>query len=312
MSWIPEEERPSYSLLESVSIRALRCGPIPRHVAFIMDGNRRFARAAGIEKIEGHAAGFARLSETLQWCDELGIKEVTVYAFSIENFKRPQSEVEGLLDLARDKFRRLIDEAEQLKRHGVRVKVIGNRGMLPEDLRSLIRRAEEATAENGERTLNVAFSYTSREEMTQAIRTTAAAVSRGILEASDITEELLERCLYTAHSPSVDLLIRTSGEVRLSDFMLWQSANSAVTHFSKVLWPEFSLRNLLYGVFFYQMCRMREASSSWWLSSPSENVAKIGEGVGDSVEENEDKSAARIRRFLLMLDSGKMSCSGPQ
>ena len=87
-----------------------------------MDGNRRFARAAGIEKIEGHAAGFARLSETLQWCDELGIKEVTVYAFSIENFKRPQSEVEGLLDLARDKFRRLIDEAEQLKRHGVRVK----------------------------------------------------------------------------------------------------------------------------------------------------------------------------------------------
>ena len=101
---------------------------------------------------------------------------------------------------------------------------------------------------------------------------------------------------------------RTSGEVRLSDFMLWQSAHSAVTHFSKVLWPEFSLRNLLYGVFFYQMCRMREASSSWWLSSPSENVAK----VGDSEEEDDDKSAARIRRFLQLLDSGKMSSSGPQ
>ena len=102
---------------------------------------------------------------------------------------------------------------------------------------------------------------------------------------------------------------RTSGEVRLSDFMLWQSAHSAVTHFSKVLWPEFSLRNLLYGVFFYQMCRLREASSSW-LSSPSENVAKIGEVIRDIGEEEGDKSAARIRRFLQMLDSGKMSRSG--
>ena len=126
--------------------------------------------------------------------------------------------MEGLLDLARDKFRRLIDEADQLKRHGVRVKVIGNRGMLPEDLRSLIRRAEEATSENGgeRRTLNVAFSYTSREEMTQAIRKTATAVSRGLLETSDISEELLERCLYTAHSPSVDLLIRDAIQLKKS------------------------------------------------------------------------------------------------
>ena len=117
------------------------------------------------------------------------------------------------------------------------------------------------------------------------------------------------KCQFERVNDITEFHPRTSGEVRLSDFLLWQTAHSAVTHFSKVLWPEFSLRNLLYGVFFYQMCRLREASSSWW-SSPSENVAN--EGVGDSVEENEDKSAARIRRFLQLLDSGKMSCSGPQ
>ncbi len=188
MSWLPPTP-PSYSFLESVAFRALSCGPLPNHVAFIMDGNRRFAKANNMEKIEGHAQGFEKLSETLQWCHELGIKEVTVYAFrygvdrvaygsnylghaitffySIENFKRPQLEVDGLLDLAREKFRRLLDEREKLKEAGVRVRVIGNVHLLPDDLKSLIADAEAATKDNSTRTLNVAFSYTSRDEITQ-------------------------------------------------------------------------------------------------------------------------------------------------
>lgn len=116
MSWVPDI--PEYSWFERLCIQILKCGTVPKHVAFIMDGNRRFARENGIAKIDGHAQGFDKLAETLQWCNDLGIKEVTVYAFSIENFKRPQEEVDGLLDLAREKFKRIIEERKKLEDFG--------------------------------------------------------------------------------------------------------------------------------------------------------------------------------------------------
>ena len=254
MSWIPEEA-PRYGLLERLLLRVLRCGRVPRHVAFIMDGNRRFARHNGIAAIDGHAQGFDKLAETLQWCKDLGVAEVTVYAFSIENFRRPEAEVEALLALAGDKFRRLVAEAGRLREHGVRVRVIGATRMLPPDLRALIAEAEEATRLNEGRLLNVAFAYTAREEIAQAVRSLAEDVDAGRLEPEAVTEAALDGRLYCAGS-DVDLLIRTSGETRLSDFLLWQSA-FAVTHFTDVLWPDFTFRNLLAGVFFYQTHRRR-------------------------------------------------------
>jgi len=240
-----------YSWLERLGINVIKVGSIPRHVAVIMDGNRRFAKQSGVATIQGHSKGFDKLAETLQWCRELGVKEVTVYAFSIENFKRDEMEVEALLNLAKEKFKVLISEEEKLKKHGVRVKIIGNISYLPQDMQDILRKAEEITEHNSEATLNVAFSYTSREEITHAVSEACKMVNQGELKPADIDQDLLERLMYTSHSSKPDLLIRTSGETRLSDFLLWQ-ASSSITYFTPVLWPDFSIWQLLVGVFFYQ------------------------------------------------------------
>lgn len=249
MTWIREEF--SYSWFHRLCINILKCGSIPKHVAFIMDGNRRYARQKNVQKIQGHSEGFEKLADTLQWCRTFGISEVTVYAFSIENFNRPKEEVDKLLDLAREKFKQLIKEEEKLRKHGVRVKVIGNVSYLPEDMQELTGRAMKLTEDNNECTLNVAFSYTSREEIIQAVHKAAVEVKAGELLPNQVTEEVLERLLYTSHSSLPDLLIRTSGETRLSDFLLWQSSYS-VTYFTEVLWPDFNLWYLMAGIFHYQ------------------------------------------------------------
>ncbi|XP_053671086.1 dehydrodolichyl diphosphate synthase complex subunit DHDDS [Anopheles nili] len=237
-------------------IRVLRAGPIPTHVAFIMDGNRRYAKKANIAKAEGHSAGFEKLSETLQWCLEVGITEVTVYAFSIENFKRTQDEVDTLMNLARDKFQRLLAERDQLHERGICIRIIGNWELLAPDIQRNIAEAVLLTRHNRRAILNVAFAYTSRDEITHSIRTIAQAVGDGQLEPDDVSEELLTRCLYTKYSAEPDLLVRTSGEVRLSDFLLWQST-STVMYFTETLWPEFTIWHLLGAVFYYQRVRCR-------------------------------------------------------
>jgi len=251
--WV--REQCSYSWLQRLAMSVLGVGQVPRHIAFIMDGNRRFARVRGEETIEGHKGGFHKLAEALQWCRELGVKEVTVYAFSIENFRRSEEEVNALLQLAKEKFEALVKEADQLAKHGVRVRVLGNTSLLPADVLAATTRAEEVTRNNSECTLNVALAYTSREEMTRATRKLAEAAKSGHLKESEVTVEKLEANLYTAPSPPVDLMIRTSGEKRLSDFLLWQ-ADNAVIHFTSVLWPEFSLWHLLAAIFYYQRHRI--------------------------------------------------------
>nr|XP_040564448.1 dehydrodolichyl diphosphate synthase complex subunit DHDDS-like [Lepeophtheirus salmonis]ACO12045.1 Dehydrodolichyl diphosphate synthase [Lepeophtheirus salmonis] len=249
MSWIPEEGKtPVYSWWERLLLSILRTGSLPRHVAFIMDGNRRFARKSKVELIKGHSSGFDKLSETLFWCRDLGIEEVSVYAFSIENFKRPQHEVNDLLDLARSKFQKLFSEIHRLAEKGVRVQVIGNLALLPEDLQEVIRKCVESTKDHSKCTLNVAFAYTSRDELTTAIR---SAVESEKDSSAHIEPKTLENHFYGKGRSQVDLIIRTSGEVRLSDFMLWQGSY-AVTYFTKVLWPEFRLLNLMAGIFHYQ------------------------------------------------------------
>jgi len=248
MSWIKENQ---LKWFETLAVNMLKCGAIPNHLAFIMDGNRRFASRLGVLKIEGHTKGFEKLADTLRWCLDLGIKEVTVYAFSIENFKRSKEEVSCLMDLAREKFNLLLKEKEKLKEHGIRVRVIGNIQLLPTDLMKLVVEATESTKCNSKAVLNVAFSYTSREEMSHAVSELAWGLQSNLLKENDIDEELIEKCLYTGDSTPPDLLIRTSGEVRLSDFLLWQTSYSTI-HFTPVLWPEFSFWDLCKAILHYQ------------------------------------------------------------
>ncbi|XP_026311741.1 dehydrodolichyl diphosphate synthase complex subunit DHDDS isoform X4 [Piliocolobus tephrosceles] len=215
MSWIKEGE---LSLWERFCANIIKAGPMPKHIAFIMDGNRRYAKKCQVERQEGHSQGFNKLAETLRWCLNLGILEVTVYAFSIENFKRSKSEVDGLMDLARQKFSRLMEEQEKLQKHGVCIRVLGDLHLLPLDLQELIAQAVQATKNYN----------------------------------NDISESLLDKCLYTNHSPHPDILIRTSGEVRLSDFLLWQTSHSCLV-FQPVLWPEYTFWNLFEAILQFQM-----------------------------------------------------------
>ncbi|XP_018582388.1 dehydrodolichyl diphosphate synthase complex subunit DHDDS [Scleropages formosus] len=249
MSWIREGE---LSFIERLSANILKAGPMPKHVAFIMDGNRRYARKRHVERQEGHTQGFEKLAETLRWCLNLNIREVTVYAFSIENFKRSKEEVDGLMELARQKFKKLLEEQENLEKHGVCIRVLGDLELLPLDLQQLIAQAVVATRTHNKCFLNVCFAYTSRHEITNAVKEMAWGVEQGLIKSSDVSESLLSKCLYSSSSPDPDLLIRTSGEVRLSDFLLWQTSYSCLV-FQSVLWPEYSFWNLCEAILQYQL-----------------------------------------------------------
>ncbi|KAG8451775.1 hypothetical protein GDO86_003827 [Hymenochirus boettgeri] len=238
MSWIREKE---LSLVERLCANVLKAGPIPKHVAFIMDGNRRYAHKCHVERQEGHSQGFEKLAETLRWCLNLGIREVTVYAFSTENFKRSEEEVEGLMELARQKFSRLLEEKDKLAKHGVCIRVLGDLTLLPMDLQKLIAQAVMETRNYSECFLNVCFAYTSRHEISNAVQEVAWGVQEGLLEPRDVTESLLDQCLYTAKSPDPDLLIRTSGETSYSCLV-----------FQSVLWPEYTFWNLCEAILRYQ------------------------------------------------------------
>lgn len=155
-------------------------------------------------------------------CLEVGIKEVTVYAFSIENFKRPQEEVDTLMQLAREKFAKLMEEKEKLNEKGIRIRVIGNLKMLPKDIQKTVAEAMLFTKDNNKSILNVAFAYTSRDEITNSLKTIIEGVEDNDLRAEDLSETLIDECLYTNKCSNVDLLVRTSGELRFSDFLLWQ------------------------------------------------------------------------------------------
>ncbi|KAL6267664.1 dehydrodolichyl diphosphate synthase complex subunit DHDDS [Pogonomyrmex barbatus] len=250
MSWIRER---TLNWFQTLALKIIKTGQLPKHVAFIMDGNRRYANKQNVAKAEGHIRGFDKLAETLSWCMDLGIPEVTVYAFSIENFKRSKEEVNTLLQLAREKFKRLLDEKEKLMEHGVCIRVIGNLSMLPEDICKLIAEAMIITKDNNKAFLNVAFAYTSKDEITHAIKDIAMGVKCTDILPEDINEKLISDCLYTYKSPNPDLLIRTSGEVRLSDFLMWQISNTCI-YFSNALWPEFNLLDFISAIFYYQRC----------------------------------------------------------
>ncbi|XP_028028591.1 dehydrodolichyl diphosphate synthase complex subunit DHDDS [Bombyx mandarina] len=243
--WIKEN---CVSFFQLFCIKVIKTGRVPQHIAFIMDGNRRYAKKNSVDKSTGHHKGFDKLSETLKWCLDLGIPEVTVYAFSIENFKRSKEEVDALMELAREKFQNLLDEIDQIDEWGVRVHVAGRLSLLPEHLRSLVSKVMLATKDNNRLCLNIAYAYTGRDEISRAASRIIDGVKENKISPENIDEELISQSLDLGEP---ELLVRTSGEVRLSDFMLWQISNT-VLYFTDVLWPEFTIWNLLAAIIHFQ------------------------------------------------------------
>jgi len=213
---------------------------LPRHIAIIMDGNGRWARARGLPRIAGHRSGAEAVRRTVSAAGELGIPYLTLFGFSSENWKRPSAEFQDLMVLLRHYLRR---EIAELQRNGVRLKVIGQLTRLAPDIVGMISHAETLTRENSRITLTIALSYGGRAEIVAAVQAIAAEVARGSLAAEDVDEDCLARHLFTADIPDPDLLIRTSGEQRISNFLLWQCAYSELV-FTKTLWPDFSRNDL--------------------------------------------------------------------
>ncbi|KAJ3067601.1 hypothetical protein HDU98_009197 [Podochytrium sp. JEL0797] len=219
------------SLWMALLLNIIRLGPIPKHVAFIMDGNRRFARNRGMEVSKGHAEGADTLEETLDWCLKLGVKTVSVYAFSTENFSRDkEKEVDPIMKLSSEKFRKFASHSELIKKHDIAVRVHGRLSLLPPSVLQAAGLATKMTHSNQNATLNICMPYTSREEILYAVKRLVRGCEDGVLEVDDISEEVLEQCFWTGAlgcedgvgGGPLDMLVRTSGEVRLSDFMLWQ------------------------------------------------------------------------------------------
>ncbi|WP_454018185.1 isoprenyl transferase [Azospirillum sp. Marseille-Q6669] len=212
----------------------------PAHVAVIMDGNGRWAKSRGLPRTAGHKKGVDAVRRTVEAAGDLGIGYLTIFSFSSENWRRPEEEVSDLMQLLRFYLR---SEIADLHRNGVRLRVIGDRARLSKDIVGLIENAENLTRDNRRLTLVVALSYGSRQEITLAARRLAEEVKAGTLDPADITEDRLSERLFTADIPDPDLIVRTSGEKRISNFLLWQAAYAELV-FVDTLWPDFSKRDL--------------------------------------------------------------------
>lgn len=248
--------KPLYDLYEWYISRNLTQENMPKHVAIIMDGNRRFSKIQGnMNTIEGHKRGRDTLERVLDWCVDLGIQIVTVYAFSTENFKRPQKEVEGLMKLFKDNFESIANN-EKIHRNKVRINAVGQLELLPEDVRKAIKIAEESTASYNERLVNIAIGYDGRLEIVDAIKKIVKDVEAGKLDINSIDEKSVSANLYTAGLDDPNLIIRTSGEERLSGFLLWQSSYSEL-YFCDSLWPELRKVDFLRALRSYQQRERR-------------------------------------------------------
>ncbi|KAI5859130.1 putative undecaprenyl diphosphate synthase-domain-containing protein [Tricharina praecox] len=227
--------------LKELFIHSVRQGPVPQHIAFVMDGNRRFARKNHIETAEGHNMGFEALAKVV--CYKSGVKVVTVYAFSIENFKRPMHEVNALMEIAKIKLLQLCQHGDLLERYGASLRILGERELVRPDVLEVIDEAVELTKNNDRSILNVCFPYTSRHEIASSIRDVTA--TPGLTDFESITQQTLEDHLFTAGCPPLDLVVRTSGVRRLSDFMLWQCHKDTEIVFIDCLWPQFDIWRFL-------------------------------------------------------------------
>jgi len=243
--------RPVYRVYESYLEREVKKGEIPSHIAVILDGNRRFARKMGFSELTvGHQVGAEKVREFLLWCLDLKIKNLTLFAFSTENFYRPRGEVEKLMELAERKLYEFAED-DLVHRNEVKIKVIGRLNMLPERVLKAVETAEEATKNYDSYLLNVALAYGGRAEIIDAIKEIMKKVKAGKVKPEEITESMITQHLYTGGLEPPQIVIRTSGEKRLSNFLIWQSCDSYLC-FIDVYWPEIRRIDLLRGIRTYQ------------------------------------------------------------
>ena len=208
---------------------------MPTHIAIIMDGNGRWAKKRSLPRTAGHVAGAKTFKTIARYCNKIGLKYLTVYAFSTENWKRPEDEVKSIMNLLRD----YLKDAENFKDENIKVNFIGDRTPLAEDIKALMKKNEDGSKDATGLTLNIAINYGGRDEITNAVK---KIVNSGV-NAEDITEDLISQNLYTYGIPDPDLIIRPSGEYRLSNYLIWQSAY-AEYWFSDILWPDFTPQHL--------------------------------------------------------------------
>ncbi|KZV41741.1 dehydrodolichyl diphosphate synthase 6-like [Dorcoceras hygrometricum] len=260
----------SIGYLRRFLFRVLSVGPIPNHLAFILDGNRRYARKWDLGEGMGHRAGFLSLMSLMKYCYELGVKYVTIYAFSIDNFRRRPDEVQGVMDLMLEKIEGLLKEESIVNQYGVRVYFIGDLTLLSETVRSAAEKAMKVTSNNDKSILLICVAYTSTDEIVHAAQEACEDKRHELLSMKKINdaqngeigkEKLgennvikiadIERNLYMGVAPDPDILIRSSGETRLSNFLLWQTSN-CLLYSPKALWPEVGLRHLVWAVLNFQ------------------------------------------------------------
>ena len=221
---------------------------IPRHIAIIMDGNGRWANDKGQERLFGHSSGVKSVREAIKTAIELGVHYITLYAFSIENWNRPKQEVDGLMDLL---ISSIANEIDEFNENGVKLLTIGDINSLPENCMLSIKDAVSRKSENSKLTLILAVNYSSKWEITQAVKTITESVNNNELAITEISENLIQRHLFTNSIPDPELLIRTSGEYRISNFLLWQIAYTEL-YFTEILWPDFRRNDFIQAVIEYQ------------------------------------------------------------
>lgn len=235
---------------------------LPKHVAIIMDGNGRWAKQKGFIRAIGHENGTKSVRETVEACAELGIKNLTLYAFSTENWKRPKLEVDTLMRLLVSSLKK---EINTLQKNNISLKAIGKLSNLPKKVHKELKEVIESTKNNSRMTLTLALSYGSRDELLNVVKEISYKVKNNIISAENIDESIINEHLYTQNLPDVDLLIRTSGEQRISNFLLWQIAYAEL-YFTKVLWPDFTQQHLCDAIIEYQNRERRFGKTSEQIS----------------------------------------------
>ncbi len=234
-------------------LEQIKNNEVPKHVAIIMDGNRRFATELGLPPDAGHLFGRDKLEEVLEWCFDLRIKNLTVYAFSTENFDRDNNEVKTLMTLCRNELEKASKDS-RIHKNKVKIRVIGRLDLLPENISKSAQIVMDKTKDYNNYSLNIAIAYGGREEIIQAIQKIASDVKENKLKIEDIKESIVSKYLYTNGLPVPDLILRTSGEERISNFLLWQLAYSEL-YFSDVYWPAFQKRDFLKAI---KTCQQRK------------------------------------------------------
>ncbi|AEN06228.1 polyprenyl diphosphate synthase [Halolamina sp.] len=264
----------------------------PDHVAIIQDGNRRYAREQGGDPSEGHSAGAETTEQVLEWCQDLGVEELTLYAFSTENFERPPDEREHLYDLFCEKLAKIADN-ERIHENEVAIRAIGDIDRLPERVQAAVADAEARTAEYEQFRLNVALAYGGRNELLTAAQAVLKEVQLGVLDPSDIDESVVDRQLYDREVRDVDLIIRTGGDERTSNFLPWHAnGNEAAVYFCAPYWPEFSKADFLRGIRTYES---RERS---WQRTRRERAVALVQAVAEVEVADARTVAGRLREQL--------------